>query len=441
MKSISLALISLVVLTLPSLAQKKFSKAEADSLLTEEINKPIAEAEVKNIIELVSAGADPNLFGEWATIDIVAAKGTPGDVALLIKKGSRVNPKEKYQEGPLFRAVEYKNMPVITMLMEKGIDLSRTNTDGLTAMEYAVTLKDTTIFNLLNVKGGNYNLKNDPSILYRVVLEGDSAMGEFLMKKGALLFPYEAEDWMEYGLLKIHSPKHHKYLVTAIKSIEKPEKYTLDNGVSVIHLAAYTGDVPLVKFLKQQGVSLNVKDYRWHNALHYAIANNQNATARYLLLSGINTRGESTEGGAALTHLAAMSGNLEMLKELLKKGNSIFYKDYRGVNTLSYAVLSGKPEMVKFVMDQGVSASEKDQEEFTPRHFATFAGNQQILEMLMKDYDAAKDDAASLLTEYFYFESITIGPGENMKTFYVPNQLKPEIKTWLQEKGVKPVQP
>jgi ankyrin repeat protein len=429
-----------LIISGPANAQDKLTKREADSLLYEEVNKPLPEADVKRVVELVSAGADVDVDGETPVLDIVAAKGTSEHIAILIKKGARVNPKSKYAEGPLFKAVEYKNLPVIRTLIDKGIDLDRTNIDGLTAMEYAATMKDTVIFNVLKAKGGNYNMSNDPSILYRVILDGDSAMAEFLMKKGALLLSYEAEDWMEYALMKLKSPKHHIYLVTAIKSIAKPEKYSLDNGASPLHIAAYTGDIGLIKFLRQKGVSLNANDYQKNNALHYAIANNQNATARYLLLSGINTRDESTEGGAALTHLAAMSGNLEMLKEFLKKGNSIFYKDYRGVNTLSYAVVSGKSEMVKYVMDLGVSAAEKDQEGFTARHYAAFAGNLEILELLMEKYDSKTDDAMSLLTEYFYAEGFTIGPPGNMKTYAIANQLKPEVKTWLKEKGVKPEQ-
>jgi ankyrin repeat protein len=410
-----------------------------DSLLYE-VNKGFDEIDVKRVIGFVKAGGNPNVSGESPVIDVIAAKGTADDMLLVLKKGARINPKEQYMEGPMFKAVEYRNIPVMKILIEKGIDLARTNIDGYTALEYTIIRKDTALFNMLNVKGGNYNPKNEPSILYKVVTEGDSAMAKFLIRKGAAFHEFEASEVVSDALSKPNSKAYRDYMMTAIKSVTKISMLSSD-GFSAIHYAAYTGDIDMIKLLLKKGVKLNTKDYQDNTALHYAIANKQDNTARYLLTNGIASNDALSDGGIALTHLAAITGNLSMLQELLKRGNKITFKDSREMNTLSYALMSGNLETIEFVLNQGIKPGDKDIEGYTPRNIAVFLGDINILELVMKDYNAQTDDAVSLLTDHIFPEQLSFGPIEGMKVFKIPANMRADVKEWLVKRGVKPPSP
>jgi ankyrin repeat protein len=409
-----------------------------DELLQDQLNTGFDSINIKKVMDLIGSGADPNVSAEVSAIDVIAARGTSEELTLILKKGGRVNPKQKFVEAPLFKAVEYKNIPNIKMLILKKADLNAQNGEGYTPLEFSIVKKDTNIFNLLNIKGGNYNFKNDASILYKANLENDSVMTKFLIKKGALLYSYESSEWLETELSKLSSLKDHSRMMAAIRSVDKISTLQYD-GTTALHIAGYLGDVEMIKLCLKKGSKLNETDYQKDNALHYALANNQNNAAQYLILSGIDHADKIAEGGIAFTHLAAITGNMEMLKTLLQKGNNINFKDDRGLNTLTYAILSEDENMVKYVLDLGVDPGEKDPDLlFTPRHFAAFLGDMRILEMVMKNYDPAKDDAVSLLTDSLPFYSFAFGPTETLRLFKVPSMLKPEVIEWLKQRGVKP---
>jgi ankyrin repeat protein len=433
-----LTLIFFALICIPLFSQDP--AATPDAILQDELNLGFDSINIRRVMDLIDSGADPNIVAEVSAIDVIAARGTSEDLTLILKKGGRVNPKQKFVDGPLFKAVEYKNIPNIKVLILKKANLSAQNSEGYTPLEFSIVKKDTNIFNLLNIKGGNYNFKNDASILYKTNLENDSVMTKFLIKKGALLYPYESSEWLETELFKLSSlKKDHSRLMAAIRSVDKISTLEYD-GTTALHIAAYLGDVEMIKLCLKKGSKLNEFDYQKDNALHYALANNQNNAAQYLILSGIDHADKVAEGGIAFTHLAAITGNMEMLKTLLQKGNNINFKDGRGLNTLTYAILSEDVNMVKYVLDLGVDPGEKDPDLlFTPRHFAAFLGDMKILEMVMKNYDAAKDDAVSLLTDSMPFYTFAFGPTETFRIFKVPSMLKLEVIEWLKQRGVKPL--
>jgi ankyrin repeat protein len=418
-------------------AQEKLTPERAVELLQEETNKTFSDIDVNKVMEYVKAGGGVDVGGESPVIDVVAAKGTVEDMTLLLKKGGKVNPKNKYLDAPIFKAIEYKNMPVIKMLVLKGADLARANLDGYTPLEYSIVKKDTAVFNVLNIKGGNYNVKRDASILYETSAFGDTVLTKFLIRKGATLLAYEVPDWFGTELGKMKSLKDHDRMMVAIKSADKISILNSD-GTAAIHIAAYLGDIAMINLCLKRHESLNTTDYQKNNALHYALANSQNKCAKFLLESGINFKDANSEGGIACTHLAAITGNLEMLKELVKRGSSVSFTDWYGINTLTYGILGGNPAVVKFLLESGADPGERDKESFTPRHFAAFVGNIEILEMVMKNYDPNTEEPVNLLEGNMYLGSFNFGPTENYRMFNVPNFIKPEIKDWLRQKGVKP---
>lgn len=116
-------------------------------------------------------------------------------------------------------------------------------------------------------------------------------------------------------------------------------------------LAASNGHTSVVEFLHGKGANINAQDSEGKTALMYTCKRSFNETASYLLENGadVNIRGEKKQITALM--IAAVAGNLELVKMLLEHGADAGLTDIFGNTAMSLAERKGNSAVVELLAD------------------------------------------------------------------------------------------
>jgi ankyrin repeat protein len=90
------------------------------------------------------------------------------------------------------------------------------------------------------------------------------------------------------------------------------------NGMTPYLHAVENGDVAVMELLKDLGANINAFDNSGNTALAFAVANDKNTAAYYLLGRGANP--DVTYNHEHILHLAIYSKNMLIIEELIKYG-------------------------------------------------------------------------------------------------------------------------
>ena len=87
-------------------------------------------------------------------------------------------------------------------------------------------------------------------------------------------------------------------------------------------------------------------------------------------------------------HMAAKTGNLEILRILIEAGTPVDAGDCDNSTALGIAGMRKHTEMVTFLLEQGANVNHRDRKADTPLSFASYAGNEEVIQLLL---DAGAD--------------------------------------------------
>ncbi|MCE2992869.1 MAG: ankyrin repeat domain-containing protein [Alphaproteobacteria bacterium] len=86
-----------------------------------------------------------------------------------------------------------------------------------------------------------------------------------------------------------------------------------------------------------------------------------------------------------LLHLAAFSGNIERVRQLLEDGSDINKQDISGFTALHHAVILGDKDLVNLLIEKGGDVHAITKEGFSLLHYAGREGHKEIVELLIKE--------------------------------------------------------
>ncbi len=117
--------------------------------------------------------------------------------------------------------------------------------------------------------------------------------------------------------------------------------------------AVFSGNLPLVKYLVEKAkVDINLRSEFGFSPVMQACASNHTDIVQYLLNKGVNTSLVDLQG-VNLLHVAAMVGNLSLVKELVEnKKLSVNQETSNKTTPLTYAVEYGHPQVAKYLLDK-----------------------------------------------------------------------------------------
>lgn len=131
---------------------------------------------------------------------------------------------------------------------------------------------------------------------------------------------------------------------------------TCAGGSTPLALAAFIGNVELVRFLLNHGAPVDqpLPDFTRATPLHCCVARSQTGIAGLLLDFGADVNARQI-GGFTPLHAAAQNGDIEMVKLLLAYRPDVNARHAEGGTALSIAIDWGHDEMASLLWQQGAT--------------------------------------------------------------------------------------
>jgi ankyrin repeat protein len=256
---------------------------------------------------------------------------------------------------PLVDAVKSGDRAAALALIEKRVNVNTAESDGTTALHWAVHQNDLDLARRLIQAGANAKVKNDfgATPMSEAATIGNAAMIEMLVKAGA--------------------------------DVESPNA----DGQTALMVVSRTGNVDAARVLIRDGANVNAREqWREQTALMWAAAQNQPAIVKLLVENGadVNARSKVNNwqrqvtaepraiyrpaGGWTPLLYSAREGCLECVRILAEAGADLNLADPERVSPLLLAVLNMRFDVAAYLIQKGANPNKWDWYGRTPLYIA-----------------------------------------------------------------------
>ncbi|MBI5447261.1 MAG: ankyrin repeat domain-containing protein [Gammaproteobacteria bacterium] len=303
---------------------------------------------------------------------------------------------------------------LVTLFLERGIDVHAPNFIGDTALHYAA-IKPNPTLNLLVQAHANIDASsNDGSTPLHFAAETGNLDGiMFLLSSGASVDPIThlrhtplhlaayfnqplaVRTLIVRGGADIHAVNIEGFSavhLAAVKGHDKVIEYLWRHGAKIdtfnrhgaapIHTAVYANHRSTLLFFLQKGIPFDTPRADGFTPLMIALEKNYTELARFLLKQDANVMAQSNEGLSCI-HLAVLSGKQDMILELLQRGAPVDTPKREGVTPLMLA-LEQHPETAWLLLAHGASHRTQSQDGRSCLHSAAFGGNCSLITYLLE---------------------------------------------------------
>ncbi len=273
-----------------------------------------------------------------------------------------------------FDAITTEDLPAVRAFLKQKPELARAkNSRGTSALVMAAYMKDT--------EGPTEDMTGAPAFFQA------PATNQVLKEIMRLAPPADAYEACLVGDLK----RARSFLEKNPGAIRET-----DTPWTLLHAAAYSGNVELVKFLLSRGAPIDAEAHtKYRNTpLQTAMLSKQAAVARVLVEAGADVNHPQWEGGRAL-HDAVWQGNVELVRFFLSHGAKADVRDRRGETPLHEAARTGNVEMVQSLLSHGADVNARTVRGETPVIWARKYGHPELAAMLEKLAAAEPDKSDS----------------------------------------------
>ncbi|XP_035409499.1 ankyrin repeat and death domain-containing protein 1B [Cygnus atratus] len=157
------------------------------------------------------------------------------------------------------------------------------------------------------------------------------------------------------------------------------------HGLTVIHLAAWTGNLDVMRKLVKAGVDQKAKNEEGMNALHFAAQNNSVKIVDYFLQDLHLTDLNKPDGkGRKPFLLASEKGHVDMINNLIALKLFTSEKDQEGNTALHLAAKNGHSEVVEILLKQWEEINDLNQNGETPFYLSVEGGHEKCAELLLE---------------------------------------------------------
>jgi ankyrin repeat protein len=257
----------------------------------------------------------------------------------------------------LLDAVKQGNKTTVRALLKQRADVKSAETDGTTALHWAVRSDDLEMTQLLLRAGANVNAANRFGVtpLSLAATNGNAAVIEALLKAGA------------------------------------NANTALPEGETVLMTAARTGRVEAIRTLLVHGADVKAAEKGLGETALMWAANENNADAVALLIEAgadVNVRSAPSpvprlqyprigmipadlpRGGWTALMYAARQGSLEAAATLADRGADLNLKDPAGSTALILAIINQHYDLAKMLLDKGADPNQADTTGMSPLYAA-----------------------------------------------------------------------
>ena len=140
----------------------------------------------------------------------------------------------------------------------------------------------------------------------------------------------------------------------------------LDDSFTLLHLASFSGVLPLAKRLGKRWWSItirllnvNKKDRNGRTSLYYAVFRGLKPMVQLLLENGANIEAEDINGNTVLA-MAVIREDKAMVQFLLERGANVEAKNNKGQTVLATAVFFEDKAMIQLLLEKGANTEAKN---------------------------------------------------------------------------------
>ena len=339
---------------------------------------------------------------------------------------------------PLIRAVQNRDIALVTKLVRGSIDLNATDINGHNALHHAIQHNHRQMLELLLTEGADPGFKdmdgNTPFNL--AVINEQPTLAAILLKAmvgingrddkswSPLYWAIVSDDWqLVQELLRdgadVAIGRHQNaFDIAKIMGTETKLAAILakERGINttykVLVKAVHKGDTDTIKLLLEHGADIEPRDNNFRTPLMYVAARWGNAEIVALLLGhGANIDTRDSDFFTPLMH-AARWGNAGTVKLLFELGANIEAEDNDGKTALIHAARQGSTETAELLIERGARIEAEDNDGKTALMHMIHAarwGNTKIVELLLehKANINAKDNDGKTTLMYAASEGAT----------------------------------
>lgn len=283
---------------------------------------------------------------------------------------------------PLMHAAHRGYTDIVIKMIHNECNINAVDSEGNTALCYAVTNKHEEIVRLLLENGANPDIKNKNgwTPLIHAASDGYSEIVSMLIKHGADLNAKEHNT--NATALHLAAQNGHAETVEVLIANGANTEARQKNGATPLLMAVHQGQMTSVLTLLRNGANPEAVDPKGRTPLHIAVKCGYPEIALALINHGVIVDCKEYQGATPL-FLAAAYGMLDMVLTLLDVGADINATDDTLFTPLSIAILNGHSEIAMLLMDKGADLEAKNNEGWKPLHFAAQFGNVEIAEALI----------------------------------------------------------
>ena len=218
-------------------------------------------------------------------------------VSLLLQSGANPNDANIFGTTPLMAASSMANFKIIKSLLDHKADIDLQDTEGKTALMYAVI---TTIEELID------------SLIHMRLVSHTVNLSDFMTPLMLAQLTPQFDPQKEYCI---------NYLINNGADIRAKDK----KGISILTQAARTGNLKVVQNLVGYGANIHAKSQRGITPLYAAAINGHNDIVLFLLSQGVDIDVKLNDGETPLM-AAVWNGQVETVALLIHKGADVNVK-------------------------------------------------------------------------------------------------------------------
>jgi hypothetical protein len=182
-------------------------------------------------------------------------------------------------------------------------------------------------------------------------------------------------------------------------------------GGTLLHMAACSGDVSMIKLLIEKGANINAKNIYGTTPLHAASIRNRVEAIRVLVELGADVVVKNN-GSETPLHSASFCNNVEAIRVLVELGADVNAKDGNGGTPLQSASLSNHVEAIRVLVELGADVNTRNLGgDETPLHTASHIPHVEAIRVLVElgaDVNAKNGNGETPLHKAAIFNRVKI---------------------------------
>ncbi|OJD10538.1 hypothetical protein ACJ73_09764 [Blastomyces percursus] len=198
------------------------------------------------------------------------------------------------------------------------------------------------------------------------IMVGETSIARSMLERGlnAMTHPSVLQDALHW-VVRAQSMDAIKLLVEYGGGIDIEDiKWTLEYGAdpnagngskgrTALHIATGEDDVLTMRLLMEYGAEVEVADWEGRTSLHASSMLRHLAGMQFLIDNGADINAQDRDHRRSVTHYAALSGDIDIVKVLVASGADVEAQQNGGRRALHHALVQVHEDIVRFLIEVG----------------------------------------------------------------------------------------